>query len=128
MFHRAALPLSRQTLTFAAGIIRRHRASIGSRRRKLNPGQQALLVLAYLRKGETFTDLAAGFGVDTTTVWRYVEETAVLLAARAPKLRKAVRDAKRAGYATWSWTESSSPSTGSPPMGPSTPASPRSTA
>jgi hypothetical protein len=30
--------------------------------RKLNPGQQALLVLAYLRKGETFADLAAGFG------------------------------------------------------------------
>src|SRR6266576_487224 len=99
LFYRAALPLSRKTLTFVSGIIRRHRAAIGSRWRKLNPGQQALLVLAYLRKGETFAGLAAGFGVGTTTAWRYVEETVALLAARAPRLRKAVRDAKKAGYA-----------------------------
>jgi hypothetical protein len=97
--YRAALPLSRKTLTFAAGMIRRHRKSNGSRWRKLNPGQQALLVLAYLRKGETFAELAAGFGVGTTTAWRYVEEVVTLLAARAPKLRRAVRDATRAGYA-----------------------------
>jgi DDE superfamily endonuclease len=99
LFYRAALPLSRKTLTFASGIIRRHRKAIGSRWRKLNPGQQALLVLAYLRKGETFAELAAGFGVGTTTAWRYVEEAVALLAARAPKLRRAVRDAKKAGWA-----------------------------
>ena len=99
MFYRAALPLSRKTLNYAAGIIRRHLKSIGSRWRKLNPGQQALLVLAYLRKGETFADLAAGFGVGRTTAWRYVGETVALLAARAPTLRQAVRDATKAGYA-----------------------------
>jgi DDE superfamily endonuclease/Helix-turn-helix of DDE superfamily endonuclease len=99
LFYRAALPLSCKTLNYAAGIIRRHRNSIGSRWRKLNPGQQALLVLAYLRKGETFADLAAGSGVGRTTAWRYVEETLALLAARAPKLRRAVRDAKRTGHA-----------------------------
>ena len=99
LFYRAALPLSRKTLTFVAGIIRRHRISIGSPWRKLNSGQQALLVLAYLRKGETFAELAAGFAVGTTTAWRYVEETVALLAARAPKLRQAVRAAQRAGYA-----------------------------
>jgi hypothetical protein len=99
LFYRAALPLSRQTLTFVSGIIRRHRKSIGSRWRKLNPGQQALLVLAYLRKGETFAELAAGFAVGTTTAWRYAEETVALLAATAPKLRRAVRDATKAGYA-----------------------------
>jgi hypothetical protein len=38
-----------------------------------------------------------GFGVGRTTVWRYVNETVDLLAARAPKLRAAVRDAKKAG-------------------------------
>ena len=70
LFYRAALPLCRHTLNYAAGIIRRHRASIGSPWRKLNPGQQALLVLAYLRTGETFTELAAGFGIGTTTAWR----------------------------------------------------------
>jgi hypothetical protein len=67
--------------------------------RQLNPGQEALLVLAYLRKGETFDELAAGFGVGRTTAWRYVNEVTELLAARAPKLRQAVRDAKRAGHA-----------------------------
>jgi DDE superfamily endonuclease/Helix-turn-helix of DDE superfamily endonuclease len=99
LFYRAALPLSRQTLTYVAGIIRRHRASIGSVWRKLNPGRQALLVLVYLRKGETFADLAAGFEVGTATAWRYVNQTVGLLAARAPKLRTAVREAAKAGYA-----------------------------
>jgi hypothetical protein len=61
LFWRAALPLSRQTLSYVAGVIRRHRAAIGSCWRKLNPGQQAMLVLAHLRKGETLAELAAGF-------------------------------------------------------------------
>src|SRR5580700_6405869 len=74
LFYPAALPLSRQTLDYTAGIIRRHRKQIGSPWRKLNPGRQALLVLAYLRKGETFAELAAGFGVGTATAWRYVTE------------------------------------------------------
>src|SRR6201987_1279094 len=99
LFSRAALPLSSRTLPFVAGLIRRHRAAIGSPWRKLNPGRQALLVLAYLRKGDTSAGLAAGFAVGTTTAWRYVSETTTLLAARAPKLRTAVRDAVKAGYA-----------------------------
>ncbi len=99
LFYRAALPLSSRTLAFVSGIIRRYRKSIGSCWRKLNPGQQSLLVLACLRKGETFAELAAGFAVGTTTAWRYVGETVALLAARAPKLRQAVRAATKAGYA-----------------------------
>ena len=99
LFYRAALPLSRKTLDYASRIIRARRKAIGSRRRELAPGQQALLVLACLRKGETFAEMAAGFGVSTTTAWRYVEEVVALLAARAPKLGKAVRDAGKAGHA-----------------------------
>ncbi len=99
LFYRAALPLSSRTLTYVSGIIRRHRSAAGSRWRKLNPGKQALLVLVYLGKGETFAGLAAGFRVGTATAWRYVNETVGLLAARAPKLRRAVRDAKRKGHA-----------------------------
>ena len=67
LFYRAALPLSRTTLTHLAGVLRRHRRKIGSCWRKLNPGQQALPVLVHLRTGETFAGLAAGFGVGTTT-------------------------------------------------------------
>ena len=62
LFYRAALPLSSRTLNYVAGIVRRHRASIGSLWRKLDPGQQALLVLARLRKGETFAEVAAVSG------------------------------------------------------------------
>jgi len=99
LFYRAALPLSSRTLTFVAGIIRRHRISIGSCWRKLSPGRQALLVLVYLRKGETFAELAAGFGVGTATAWRYARETVALLAARAPRLKAALAAAKKAGHA-----------------------------
>jgi DDE superfamily endonuclease/Helix-turn-helix of DDE superfamily endonuclease len=98
LFYRATLPLSSQTLAYAAGVIRRHRKQIGSRWRELSCGRQTLLVSAYLRKGETFADLAAGFGVGTA--WRYVTEAvAALLAARSPKLRRALAAARKAGHA-----------------------------
>jgi hypothetical protein len=99
LFYPAALSLSARTLTYVAGVIRRHRRKIGSCWRKLNPGRQVLLVLAYLRKGERFGGLAAGFGIGTATAWRYAGETVTLLAARSPKLRRALRQAKGAGHA-----------------------------
>jgi len=99
LFYRAALPLSSKTLNFTAGIIRRHRKEIGSPWRALEPHRQGLLVLAYLKKGETFAQVAAGFAVSTSTAWRYVGEVVDLLAARAPKLRQAARDARKAGHA-----------------------------
>jgi hypothetical protein len=99
LFYRAALPLSRPTLDYLAGVVRRHRRKIGSCWRKLNCGQQALLVLVHLRNGETFAGLAAGFGVGTATAWRYVQETVALLAARAPKLDRVLAAVKNAGHA-----------------------------
>jgi hypothetical protein len=95
LFYPATLPLSSKTLNYTAGVIRRHRRAIGSPRRRLTPGRQALLVLSCLRKGGTFAELAAGFGVGTATAWRYVHETVALPAARSPKLRGALRDANR---------------------------------
>lgn len=99
LFYRSMLPLSRQTLGFVAGLIRRHRRTMGSTWRKLDPGRQALLVLAHLRKAETYAALGAGFDISTTTAWRYVTETVELLAARAPKLRTALRQAMADGHA-----------------------------
>ncbi|WP_285780883.1 transposase family protein, partial [Microtetraspora sp. NBRC 13810] len=80
-----------------AGLIRRHRKAIGSTWRLLNPGQQALPVLVHLRKGETFDELGAGFGLSTATAWRYVQETVMLLSARSPKLGQALRKAGKDG-------------------------------
>jgi hypothetical protein len=132
LFYRAALPLSRATLTYLAGVVRRHRRTIGSCWRKLNCGPQALLVLVHLRNGETFAGLAAGFGIGTATAWRYVQETVALLAARAPKLDAALAAAGQAGHAfvvidgtlipidrvaadrpfySWTWPGSSPPET-----------------
>ena len=105
LFYRAALPLSSRTLTYVAGIIRRHRSAAGSRWRKLNPGKQALLVLVYLRKGETFAELAAGFRVGTTTAWRYVNET--VAPCWPPGRRSSARRSgtpRGPGTPTWSWT------------------------
>ena len=56
-------------------------------------------MLAYLRKGETHAELAAGFGVGTATAWRYATETVALLAARSPRLRRALDQARQAGHA-----------------------------
>lgn len=97
LLHRASLPLSRRTLAYATGEVRRHRRAIGSKGRYLPPSMQALMTLVYLRKGDTYAELGAGFGVSTTTAWRYVNETVDLLAARAPKLGAALARAVKDG-------------------------------
>jgi hypothetical protein len=78
--------------------LRRHRRAIGSRWRRLSAGRQALLTLAHLRSGHTYAQLAAGFGVGTTTACRYVTETVDRLAALAPTLADAVRAASTKAY------------------------------
>lgn len=99
LFYRAALPLSRSTLNYLAGVIRRHRKKIATPWRALSSARQALLVLVYLRKGETFAELGQGFEISTSTAWRYVQEAVDLLARRAPSLEEAIRAAKRDGLA-----------------------------
>ena len=56
-------------------------------------------MLVHLRKGETFAELADGFGVGTATASRYMRETVRLLAARAPELRGALTAANGARHA-----------------------------
>jgi hypothetical protein len=97
LFYRSSLPLSRSTLEYVSGVLRRHRKQIGSKGRALTAGQQALMTLAYLKNAETFAQLGAGFKVGTTTAWRYVNEAVRLLSARSPKLGKALRRAKQDG-------------------------------
>lgn len=51
-------------------LLRKNRTEPTTRWRRLQPGRQAPLVVAHLRKGETYADLAAGFDVGAT-IYRY---------------------------------------------------------
>jgi hypothetical protein len=79
-------------------------------------------------RGERARPAEGGEWVGTATALRYARETIALLAPRAPKLGDALGAARKAGTRSWSSTAPSSPSTGSPPTGRSTPASTAATA
>jgi DDE superfamily endonuclease len=94
---QCALPLSRQTLTFIADLLRARLTKIGSRWRKLPPGKIALIVLATLRHDHRLADMAGGNGVSASTIHRWTWEVIGLLAARAPRLDRALAKITRQG-------------------------------
>ncbi|MCC2280973.1 transposase family protein [Streptomyces sp. ET3-23] len=53
---------------------------------RLRPYDRALCTLVYLRKHDTFEQLAARFGVGVATAWRYLSDTIEGLAVFAPSL------------------------------------------
>ncbi|GAA2623704.1 transposase family protein [Streptomyces vastus] len=93
----ARLPLSSATLNWLADLIRGHLKKIGSRWRVLPAGKIAAIVLAVLRCDQRPGDLAGGNGVHRTTVTRWVREVVGLLAARAPRLDRALKKIARMG-------------------------------
>jgi len=97
LVYQCALPLSRQTLTFIADLLRAHLNKIGSRWRKLPPGKIALIVLATLRHDHRLADMAGGNGVSASTISRWTWEVIGLLAARAPRLDRALAKVKKQG-------------------------------
>lgn len=56
-------------------------------------------MVAYRRKGETYADLACGFGI---AVYRYLREALDLLAARAPTLAEAFGSPAARHSSSWS--------------------------
>src|SRR5215472_11634400 len=97
LVYQCALPLSHQTLTFLADLLRGHLKKIGSRWRKLPPGKIALIVLATLRHDHRLADMAGGNGVSASTIHRWIWEIITLLAARAPRLDRALTAISRHG-------------------------------
>ncbi|MFF5978039.1 transposase family protein [Streptomyces olindensis] len=93
LVYPSALDLSTRHLRFLTARLAAHRAPCGTRWRRLSASRQALLVLAHLRLGHTYSQLAAGFDVGVSTVYRYIAEAVGLLAVRAPGLAAAVRAA-----------------------------------
>src|SRR5712691_261390 len=77
---QCALPLSQQTLTFVADLLRGHLKKTGSRWRKLPPGKIALIVLATLRHDHRLAGMAGGNAVSASTIYRRTREIIGLLA------------------------------------------------
>ena len=100
LFYRAALPLSRATLAYVAGVIRRHRRQIGSCWRKLQPraagaaGPGAPAQGRDVRRAGGRVRGQHGHGLAVC----HRDRGACWPPAR-PKLRRALRAAKKAGHA-----------------------------
>ena len=92
LVYPSGIDLSSSTLRRLSGLLAARRPERGTWRR-LPAGRQALLVLAHLRCGHTYAQLAAGFGVGITTAYRYVTEAVDVLAALAPDITTVARSA-----------------------------------
>jgi hypothetical protein len=98
LVYPSGVDLSSSALRFLGRELAAHRRDLGTRWRRLTAGRQALLVLAHLRCGHTYAQLAAGFGVGTTTAYRYICEAVDLLAALAPTLADAMKTASTKAF------------------------------
>jgi hypothetical protein len=94
----SAIDLSTVHLRHLSRVPAARRRETGSRWRRLTPRRQALLALAHLRCGDTYAQLAAGFGIGIATVYRYVREAIDVLAALAPTLNEAMVMARSKAY------------------------------
>ncbi|MFF7438036.1 transposase family protein [Streptomyces sp. NPDC008122] len=91
LVYPSSIDLSSHTLRYLAGQLTSRRQEIGTRWRRLTPGRQALLALAHLRCGDTYAQLAAGFGIGIATVFRCIREAVDVLAALASSLDEAMK-------------------------------------
>jgi hypothetical protein len=98
LVYPSGLDLSSSALRFLTARLREHRRALGTRWRRLSAGRQALLALAHLRNGHPYAQLAAGFGIGTTTAYRYITEAVDLLAGLAPTLAEAARAASMKAF------------------------------
>ncbi|MCZ7420269.1 transposase [Verrucosispora sp. WMMA2121] len=94
LVYQSRLPLSTKTLTTVTTAIRRHRAQVRSRWRKLPDHSAAAIVLAVLRHDQRPVDLAAANGISANTVRRWVNQVITTLAAQMPRLSRILRRAR----------------------------------
>ncbi|MEV0226957.1 transposase family protein [Streptomyces sp. NPDC050704] len=90
LVYPSSIDLSTRTLRFLTGQLTARRREIGTRWRRLPAARQALLALAHLRCGDTYAQLAAGFGIGIATAFRYIREAVDILATLAPSLAEAM--------------------------------------
>ncbi|WKX16420.1 transposase family protein [Streptomyces sp. NL15-2K] len=98
LVYPSGIDLSGFALQFLSSLPRTRCLERGTRWRRLPADRQALLVLAHLRCGHTYAQLAAGFGIGIATAYRYVTEAVEILKALAPDITTAVRAAAHKAY------------------------------
>ena len=98
LVYPSGVDVSTSTLRYLSALLRARRQERGTRWRRVSVGRQALLVLAHLRSGHTYAQLAAGFGVGTTTAYRYIAEAIDVLATLAPTLTEAMNTASTKAF------------------------------
>jgi hypothetical protein len=98
LVYPSGVDVSSSALRFLSAKLRQRRQELGTRWRRLSAGRQALLTLAHLHNGHPYAQLAAGFGIGTTTAYRYITEAVEVLAALAPTLAEAVRTASSKAF------------------------------
>ncbi|MFF8963187.1 IS5 family transposase [Streptomyces globisporus] len=98
LVYPSGIDVSTSTLRYLSALLRARRQERGTRWRRVSVGRQALLLLAHLRSGHTYAQLAAGFGVGTTTAYRYIAEAIDVLATLAPTLADAMKTASTKAF------------------------------
>jgi Helix-turn-helix of DDE superfamily endonuclease len=98
--YRAMLDVPRELLAWVANLLRARRRQVGTRRKRraLTCWNQALMVLAWYRKREEMTALAAAFAVSRATAYRYRDEVIEVLGAQAPDLHDALQQVAEQGW------------------------------
>lgn len=98
--YRAMLDVPRKLVGYLCRLLAAERRARGTRRatRALSCWYQALLVLAWFRKGGDKTLLGTGFGISRATAYRYLAEGIKVLTAQAPDLHEALARVAEQGW------------------------------
>jgi hypothetical protein len=97
--YRVILDVPLPLVVFVSGLLAAHRREIGTRdgTRALTCWKQAVFTLAWFRDRPDIRRLGAGFGISQATAYRYKDEAAEVLAAKAPTLHEALDKAVEQG-------------------------------
>ena len=94
----AGIQVAPATLDYQAAALQAVRAKKKTHYRKLDAATQALVTIVCLRTNLTYAELAHGYGVDPSTMWRSIGEGITALAGRAIRLRDVLRLARKMGW------------------------------
>jgi hypothetical protein len=97
--YRVTLDVPLPLVLFVSRLLAEHRREIGTRdgTRALTCWKQAVFALAWFRDRPDIRRLGQGSGISQATAYRYKDEAAEVLAAKAPSLREALDKAVEQG-------------------------------